>query len=113
MRLAPLIRLLTLLALILAPAGMMRDHVAAAAPVPADQTGHHAVAGQCADMGDGGEERSGPTAVDCTIACSALPAAAGALPERIAAAPALHAPAPAAAPPGLHPEADPPPPRAA
>lgn len=97
-----LLRLLVLLALLAAPFGRMAAAEAAPHSVP--------MAGHCDTMPEpdsGGADRS----IDCAIACAMLAYAGGA---------ALQGPAPGAPAPlslvraglsGLHPEADPPPPR--
>ena len=108
-----LIRILTMLALLVAPLGMVGGHAAMAMPVAATAaTGHCADIGGMADDGDGSsqEDRS---AIDCTISCSALPALAGALTDQpplpaMARTVTLHGLVR-----GLHPESDDPPPRTA
>jgi len=76
--------------------------------------GHHApmaTAGHCQDMPSPDQKQSDKAAIDCMIACAAVATADGASPVM----PAPVADAPAAVPltlfSGLHPEADPPPPR--
>jgi hypothetical protein len=107
MPLKHLVRLLTLLALLLAPAGMMGNHMAMAAPQPAG--------GHCADANPGGHEAPRGEApaqgIDCLIACSCVPAFAAELadPPSFAATPASSSPVALGS--GLNPQADPPPPR--
>jgi len=126
------IRVLTLLALLLAPFGMLGGHAAMAETHAAEA---QAGTGHCADMAAPAEEASAHEApaheapadgapadeapgdaaptenVDCTIACSCVPTTASAL-----AAPFAHVAAPAPAgrsllPHGLGPRAELPPPR--
>lgn len=101
-----LLRLLVLLALLVAPFGRM----AAAEAMTMPEHSAMAMPGHCDPMpapDPGDEERS----IDCMIACAAVTGAES---------PQLRAPRPAASLPvglvrtglsGLHPEADPPPPR--
>jgi hypothetical protein len=108
-----LLRFLSLIALILAPIGMMSGH-AAIAMSAVSAGAHHmdemASPDHCAGM-DQPSKNSSQTSVDCTFACSVLPAAEteiGAHPLAASSAPyarpnqAVHS---------LHPESDPPPPR--
>jgi hypothetical protein len=108
MPLKHLVRLLTLLALLFAPAGMM----AMAAPQPA---GAAAAAGHCADAAGMGHEAPGDEpagqGMDCFIACSCVPSFGAELADRLP-----FVDTPASAPPqamrsGLNPRADLPPPR--
>jgi len=108
---AALLRLLALLAFVLAPVGMMGGH-ASAMPVQAVVAADHG--GHCADMKpdvtDEQQSESSAT-IDCAIACACTPAGAHRIAERVRLA--------AAFPPGLapafvvarNPAADPPPPR--
>jgi hypothetical protein len=117
-----LFRLLTMLALLLAPLGMRSGNAAMAIPVAPDAASHHDQAASpsahCAEMA--GESRdddrgstSGDCLTDCAIACSAIAPLGNALADRPM--------APAMAQPlllvgrvrGLHPESADPPPRIA
>ncbi len=106
-KLRRLLPLLTLLAMIVAPFG----RVAAA---EAMSTAHQpaAMAGHCQDMPAPDEDRgSGQSEIDCLVACAAIAA-----PEAVALAGRVPTAAPRAGSlprvfAGLHPEADPPPPR--
>ena len=105
-----LVRLLVVLALLLAPFGMSGRHGGAlAAPTP---TGHHAEApdGHCAGEKSEkpGDKRS--ASADCAIACSAMPETGGALEASATIRPA-YADAPATFFAGTAPGSDPPPPR--
>jgi len=109
-----LIRLLTLLALLLAPAGMITSHAVMAAPLH-DASGARSSM-HCAEMPQ--HERQAPghsvpaTNIDCAIACACLPSrnafVAGERQYFVALAPV-----PNAQPLGhsFNPAADPPPPR--
>jgi len=102
-----LVPLLALLALLVAPFGRMAAAEAMAMP-------HHApaaMAGHCDDMPAPDEDGTGKAAVDCMTACAVMtPSEAPAL---TASPPVRSMPASFAVPgfSGLHPEADPPPPR--
>jgi hypothetical protein len=117
-----LLRLLTIVALLLAPLTMVSEHAAMAmpAPVAADAETHHmGSAGQsehCAGMAERSDDDTAPQSdcmTDCAIACSAIPPLRSEM--------AAHDPIVALVEPlplvagidGLHPESDPPPPRAA
>lgn len=106
-----ILRLLTVFALLLAPAGMMGSHAAMAAPPTLGST---ASASHCAEMG-GSQQRAPEHApaknIDCMIACSCMPPLGAELrtPPLLSAAPG-----PAATPARMHgltPQAEPPPPR--
>ena len=111
MKLRHLVRLLTLLALLLAPAGMLGSHMAMAAPQPAAAaaSGHCADAGGMSHEAPGGEEPK--PSIDCFIACSCVPALGAHLPERVSFADLPASGAPNNMGSGLNPQADPPPPR--
>lgn len=99
-----------LLALLLAPIGMMGRHAAMAADDAAPTA-----AGHCAGMDmAGGEESPDPVpakSVDCVIACACLPPSSSHLAEPMALTAAVQlAPAPSSAE-GVDLQADPPPPR--
>ena len=108
------IRILTLLALLFAPAGMLASHAAMAAPsndAPASMSPMH-----CAEMAPDDHQAPGHEAptknIDCAIACACLPplnASAGDEGQYFVAL----APVPNAQPLGhsFNPAADPPPPR--
>ena len=108
-----LLRFLTLIALLVAPVGMMSGH-AAMAMSRATIDGHHMAAttapDHCAGM-DQPSKKSSDGSIDCTISCSALPTAD----PQIAAHPLAAASVPhvllSESVHGLQPEADPPPPR--
>ena len=108
-----LARLLTLLALLFAPIVMNASHVWAAPGRSAAESNHEAMpAGHCAGLDEpDGDDESRPDA-DCTIACSALPAIAGLLCDPLPATRTSAPPPASASVRGLHPESDPPPPRA-
>ena len=105
---ARLIRLLALLALVLAPLGMMTAHPAMAMPAPA--AGAHHGQDHCAGM-DQPAKPQPVSCIDCILVCSALPA----VESEIVAHPVGAAPLPRLAREarvhGLHPESEPPPPR--
>jgi hypothetical protein len=117
-----LVRILTMLALLLAPLSMLGGHAAMAMPTvsasashqqqPADQSGH------CAEMGgetqdDDNGAPAGDCLTDCAVACSALPPLGAAMANQ-ALVPAVDQPLPLAGRiAGLHPESDDPPPRIA
>ena len=113
-----LVRVLTILAMLLAPLGMVGEHAAMAMPAAAAAGAHHASnmdqAGHCSEGSGQSEDEKAPASdclIDCAIACSAIPA--------IGTQMAGHPPALAIIQPlslvnritGLHPESDPPPPR--
>ncbi len=111
-----LLRVLLLVALVVAPLSMMRGHAAMAMPTSAAESGHQAAMpgsdGHCSDMGDQ-DGRDMDAAIDCMVACAGMlpqtPAVRDAslvvsAPARAAVAVARH---------GLNPAAEPPPPRLA
>ena len=115
MSLTRLWRVLTILAVLLAPLSMMGGHAAMAMPGPSassvmDHGQAGSPAGHCADMDEDQTGQKSPS-IDCMIACSAVPAAEFV----VASHPAVHSVMPvgrlASLHPGLHPESDPPPPR--
>jgi hypothetical protein len=71
MPLKHLARLLTILALLLAPAGMLSGHAAMAAPASSAAEGH------CSEMAGTHDETSDQTApgssIECMIACACVP----------------------------------------
>jgi hypothetical protein len=102
-----LLPLLALVALLLAPFG----RAAAAEAMAMPDTIAAAMAGHCNDGPEPADHRSDGAAVDCLIACGVMTPAAG--PALVAEPPLRLVPAtsPLPAISGLHPEADPPPPR--
>lgn len=110
-----LFRLFTLLALLLAPMAMMGEHAAMAMPMPAAVS----VAGDQATMDmahcNGSDERTsdvqGDVAIDCMMACSALPSTAIPPTPRAAMVVLVEPPALVAMVHGLNPQAEPRPPR--
>jgi|GEM_PF-5239718 len=113
-----LLQLVLLFALVLAPLTMMSAH--AATPVSAGVAAGHAVAqgagGHCGEAAPtNGMEPAGDRApaksVDCTIACSCMPPAAGAPARQAAFAQRVHPPSPLPLLTGLNPQAEPRPPR--
>ena len=108
MKLRRLFPLLTLFALIVAPFG----RVAAAEAMMAGHQPAAAMAGHCQDMpAPDPDERSGKSSIDCLVACAAIATAeafalaagsSAALPQGSRVLPRFA---------GLHPEAEPPPPR--
>jgi len=107
---ARLVRILALLALVLAPLGMMGAHPAMATPNPAVAALHGQGSEHCAGM-DQPEKPKPVSCIDCIMVCSGLPVAE----SDVAAHPLATAPMPRL--PleqrvhGLHPESEPPPPR--
>ena len=105
-----LVRILALLALVLAPLGMMGAHPAMATPAAAVAPHHGLASDHCAGM-DQPEKPKPVSCIDCIMVCSGLPVAQ----SDIAAHPLATAPLPRL--PleqrvdGLHPESEPPPPR--
>lgn len=97
--------LLALLALLIAPFGMMSG-AAAAMPMHAPEM----AAGHCEGKAPAEPAEQGK-AIDCMIACAALPAIAPISAAAFRTAADLPAPPPFASPAGTMPEADPPPPR--
>lgn len=114
MSLAPLWRILTILAMLFAPFGMMSGHTAMAMPMPDSAVMAHGSAGapaeHCADMDRDQTGQTSPS-IDCMIACSAVPAAEFAVESHAAVHGILQTTRLASLLPGLHPESDPPPPR--
>ena len=109
-----LLRVLVLVALVVAPVGMISRHAAVAMPTSmAERSAHAAMpakSGHCSTMGDqNGRDRD--ATIDCTIACASIlprtPAVEDA--KRIVSAPTQ--PTIAIAWHGLTPAAEPPPPR--
>ena len=107
MSLRRLLPLLVLLALLFAPFGRMAAAEAMTMPHPAAA----AMAGHCQDMPAPAGDRSGQAAFDCLTACAVMTSAAA--PALAAEAPLRAMPSSSALPAisGLHPAADPPPPR--
>ena len=116
-----LVRILTMLALLLAPLSMIGGHAAMAMPAEASASSSHLEgAGEpsehCAEMSGQTEDegRSSPVGdclVDCAVACSALPSLGSAMADQ-AMAPAMAQQLPLESRVrGLHPESDDPPPR--
>ena len=105
-----LLPLLTLLALLVAPFG----RIAAAEAMTSSHEPAMAMAGHCEEMPAPGQDRSDRTheaSIDCLVACAAVATAESA---PLAAVPAAASPRVGVTLPefaGLHPEADPPPPR--
>lgn len=106
---ARILRILTLLAVLLMPLGMIGGS-------PAMASGHHkaapAAAGHCADMDDQKKDPPGRSA-DCTVACAAIPAFAADVPHRAPTPASAETRAPLPTMRGLDPEAATPPPRPA
>ena len=110
MRLRALIRLFVLVAMLIAPIGMVGSHAAMAAPHAPQAASSH-----CADMAGSHEQAPADKApgksIDCMIACACVPSPG----VRLADPPlAVTGPEPAmivALAGGLNPAADPPPPR--
>jgi hypothetical protein len=106
-----LARLLTLLAMLVAPFGMLSGHAAMAAPATQPAGGH------CADMGASHDQAPDDTApaanIDCMMACACVPAEGAELANvpSLAKEPAISANASDVV--GANPAADPPPPRPA
>lgn len=124
---ASLARWLVLLALLVAPLGMMDDHaamataaLAAPSPAAASSSTHHeaeaAPAGHCADSA---APAADPDSVDrdcrldCAVGCSAVPTPPSVMPASPLAAASLPPRPLVAHIHGRQPEADPPPPRTA
>lgn len=114
MSLTRLVRILTILAMLVAPLGMMGGHAAMAMPVPAQPAMDHmaamSTAGHCADMDKQSEDQRG-SGIDCMIACSALPSAESEIAAHPLAATVVQPIPLVEGLSGLHPESDPPPPR--
>lgn len=104
-----ILSLLAVLALLVAPFGMVGGGGAAAMTHGGPET----AMAHCDDMAPAGTHHGGDRdgSIDCAIACAALPAFAPASPGEILRAAAAPAPLPAASLVGTMPEADPPPPR--
>jgi hypothetical protein len=107
---ARLVRILALLALVLAPLGMIGARPAMAAPTPGVAAHHGQASDHCAGM-DQPAEPEPVSCIDCIMVCSGLPAAGSevaAHPVSTATLPRLpleqrvH---------GVNPESEPPPPR--
>ncbi len=116
-----LVRILTMLALLLAPLSMIGGHAAMAMPVAASAASHHEQASDqsahCADMGGETQDDDGTSPddclTDCAVACSAIPVLGSAMTD-LAMAPAMAQPLPLVGRVrGLHPESADPPPRIA
>lgn len=117
MLIARLVRMLALLAMLIAPFGMMGSHAAAAAAPPAPMPASHgdahaapAAPDHCAPAGGDEGDRT-QQSIDCTIFCAAMAAPGAEVAQRAAFAaialgnrlePIRH---------GLNPESEPPPPR--
>jgi len=107
-----LMRVLTLLAVLLAPLTMMASH-ASAAPMPVTHAMSEASAmpGHCPPTGEE-QDRQKPTPnIDCTIMCSAMPAVDTAFAAQIIVPPLDLVQPVEFGGHGLNPSADPPPPR--
>lgn len=121
MPVASILRFLLLLAVLLAPISMMSSHAAMALPAEeAGAMGHHemspAPGGHCADMAPASEDEPADGAspvknIDCTIACSCVPPAAGQIAQRPPYTPGVERPGLAALLVGVSPEAEPRPPQ--
>ena len=116
-----LVRILTMLALLLAPLTMIGGHAAMAMPAAATSASHHDQAADpsahCAEMSGETQDDDGTSPggclTDCAVACSAIPALCSAMADRPM-APAMAQPlALAGRVRGLHPESVDPPPRIA
>ena len=118
-----LVRILTMLALLLAPVSMIGGHAAMAMPAPAEASASHhdpaasqsahcaEMAGQSEDDDDGSSP--GDCMTDCAVACSAIPPLGSAMADRPM-APAMGQPLLLVGRiDGLHPESADPPPRIA
>ena len=117
---AHLIRLLIVLALLLAPMTMVGEHSAMAMPPAPEASAHHpgdsSEGAHCDEMTGQPLKEKTPDSeclIDCAIACSAIPAVAGQMADQPLAID-LAQPLPLVARiSGLHPESDLPPPRTA
>ena len=111
MPLKHLVRLLTLLTLLLAPLGMLTSHAAMATPTPAKAS----AGGHCAEMAGArheAPEKPEPTkSIDCAMVCSCIPPFTARLGEPPMRSEVPRASVLAALDMGLHPEAEPRPPR--
>ena len=107
-----LMRVMTLLAVLLAPLTMMASH-ASAVPMPmAHAMGEpSAMSGHCPPAGDEQDEQTPTPNIDCTIMCSAMPAVDTAFAAEIIALALNLVQAGEFGGHGLNPSADPPPPR--
>jgi hypothetical protein len=116
MAMAFVARILTLLALVVAPLGMMQAH--AATPIGGDHSASKAMAttasgGHCADR-DRHAPQPDKASIDCTIACAGVASLFTPVPARPTAPVSVVVEIrPVATLHGLHPESDPPPPRLA
>ena len=112
-----LVRFLTMLALLLAPLGMVGQHAAMAIPGTAQAAEHYAEnADHCAGMSSESEDEGSPNTgclVDCAVACSAIPALGSEIADQPIALALAQRLALISRVTGLHPESDPPPPRIA
>jgi hypothetical protein len=105
-----LIPFLALLALVLAPLGMMDAHAAMAAPAPGLAAHHGQSSDHCAGM-DQPEKLKPVSCIDCIMVCSGVPVAeSGVAAHPLATAPLPRLPLEQRVH-GLHPESEPPPPR--
>lgn len=104
--------LFILLALLVAPFGRLGLAEAAALPVHGAPMAM-AMAGHCEDMPAPQPGHPGKAAVDCMIACAAMTPANGLEILLVVEPKALLAPLPPVSFAGIHPEAEPPPPRIA
>ena len=115
MSLTRLWRALTIFGLLFAPLGIIGGHAAMAMPADTASTVMNhgqagAPAGHCADIGQDQNGQTSPS-IDCTIACSVMPAADFEIASHPAARGLVQVAALASLLRGLHPESDPPPPR--
>ena len=114
-----LVRILTMLALLLAPLSMMGGHAAMAMPAGTSAAPHHMqtadASGHCAGMAGKPvkDQRSqdGSCVSDCTVACSAIPVFGSLMPDQVMAPAMRRVPALLHRSSGLRPESDDPPPR--
>lgn len=106
-----LLPLLVLIALLFAPFGRISAAEAMAMPHDRPTAAAMPAPGHCHDMPAPDEGAGDKAAIDCTIACAVMaPPGAATFEAVVAPAPApIRGPLPVFA--GLHPEADPPPPR--
>lgn len=109
---ARLLQLLALLALVLAPLGMMSTHAAMAAPAPASNVHHSQASEHCAGMDQPARPKP-VSCIDCIMVCAGLPAANSDIAAHPLATAALPGLPPEQRVRGLHPESEPPPPRIA
>jgi len=109
---ARLLQLLALLAMVLAPLGMMSTHAAMAAPAPVANVHHGSGTDHCAGLDQPARPKP-VSCIDCIMVCAGLPAAqsdVAAHPLATAVLPRLPLEQRVN---GLHPESEPPPPRIA